>query len=519
MAKSKLMTFIDYPPEDKYAMCTGTILEAEFHPVRYYEDVPDICSLPVIPDFSTTVLGDRVMYDPKTSYKRTMSEKLTEIASLKNLRIPLPYYQDLAQKVYAALTESYSHRVTIETRSYSQEPMDISVKADEISTNAFGLSVIGISGSGKSSAMSEVLKTIPKCIRVSLKNGMVYHQVPVVPVTAYASGGLRTLLDDMADYVDRVVDAGGTIINRMKKEKTIAGKLSAMKILISTNHIGLIVIDEAQFFDFSDNSEKSFQSLITLSQSTGVALAIIGTEDTAKKLEAQARLGRRFVCENLIRADNYCKQEAWTNMIILSLWYYQWSKERQKLTSEITDAITRITGGNISMIVILYQLAQEEIVSGHADKITPELLQRITDEKLNVVLKLMSQSTKEEIKIFSEVSRLQNMIVAASSEAEEDEKRLKSAVERQLTVGYHPESVIERLCTSIGDLYDFTPEQIRDAYNRLNKKHDFPSMTPKEISSTVLTYLQKGEKRKKIIKVQENEDDTDLDDIEEMIGL
>ena len=77
------------------------------------------------------------------------------------------------------------------------------------------------------------------------------------------------------------------------KIRTLGAKAERIREYVEKFAIGIIIFDEIQLLDFSHTRENSFDSLLTLSNRTKVATAVVGTEDAKAKMFKTLRTARR----------------------------------------------------------------------------------------------------------------------------------------------------------------------------------------------------------------------------------
>ena len=131
--------------------------------------------------------------------KMTKFDKMMQISTLNELRMPLPFHRALEYDFYTVLCMSYrSRRVMYASNqelTYTVENEEKCINriltGDPADATKAGLSMIGYSGAGKSSALSILLSRYPQVIMHDDGNGGCYPQVVYLVVNCTANSNFK----------------------------------------------------------------------------------------------------------------------------------------------------------------------------------------------------------------------------------------------------------------------------------------------------------------------------------------
>lgn len=306
-------------------------------------------------------------YDP-SDMKMPQYIRKQKMRSLTSYRYPLSFDKVLCSQMDAALITSYGGRYVSDgyganSSQYEVRIGGVAVDQDKRlmgnsagSTNG-GFALLGFSGCGKSSAIEILTSYYPQVITHKTTNGR-QIQVIYLVINCIGNSNLRSLYDSMAYALDCALKDGDFYEAQMKKKRLLSDKADYARDLVEIMSIGILIFDEIQLIDFSDNKENSFESLMTLSNRTKVAIGVIGTEDAKEKMFSRLRTARRIGCE--INADFYCKNQKYFSKIIHDIWYYQWYDEPVKISDEIITTLCECTHCIISQLICLILAMHEE---------------------------------------------------------------------------------------------------------------------------------------------------------------
>ena len=352
-------------------------------PKRSIEELKEVCrkspGLPPLDEFN----------------KLDDEDKLFIIEKLKNTRVYLPYYMNIEVAVERALIDSYEHRVSVETkREYGKYICnDESTSAyqhseiTEMSDAPTGFSVLGLSGCGKTTGINNVLRKYPKCIIHNPGTTQQHIQVPVILAHMRENSNFHGLYRHIGKMIDKSIgNSSHAYENELGGKDTLSAKFDKLCRIIEILNIGLLIIDEIELIDDSRVKEGTLETFMSLSNQTGIAVGVIGTEDSFSKLFKYTRTTRRM--GELINADKYCADKKNTIAILGML--YAYLPKPVPLTRECIDAYYKESKGVISKIIKLFVGVSQKLAKGKNTEVTPKLIKSVAKTVLS------SSKAKEE---------------------------------------------------------------------------------------------------------------------------
>ena len=315
-----------------------------------------------------------VTYDESKIAGMSRYERFVNIKTIRNLRIPLPFCYDLEVEFNSALLTSYAARQLIRDENTDLEcsvsgrkVFQHSILVGDPAASSTGFfSLLGISGTGKSSMIKVLLSRYPQVIVHNL--GVNYKEVQVVylVVNCSANSNFSALYASIGHALDLALqNIDGTFEKEIERQKSIGKKSACIERLIEVFKIGAIILDEVQELNFDKTRESSFDSLLTLVNDTKVALITVGTEEAYEKMYSSLRMCRRGgrnilahgYCNFRKNKDNVDKNdvnERYFRGMLTSIFKYQWFENRVKLTEDILNAFYEVTKGIIDQIITIY---------------------------------------------------------------------------------------------------------------------------------------------------------------------
>lgn len=335
--------------------------------------------------------------------KKQTYEKILDILKLREVRFPLPVNYELEDEVFTAIVLSYRARqmfrdergdirIEYQSRNSEHHTDGVLVGNDAAATNA-GITLIGYSGCGKSSALETLFRNYPQYIIHKGRGMTTYPQIVYLVVQCPPHSNFRGLYKNIGIAIDRAL---GNIkpVYAIELDAGNRGNLSVyndrVRYLIEKFAIGIIIFDEIQHIHFDATLENSFESILELSNQTKVAFGVVGTEDSYGKIfSGNLRQARRLGAE--IHADLYCANRRLFEYNARQLFKYQWFNNLVEPDNEIIDTLFECTKGIIDQLVGVYMYKNIDYVRAERKpKINADYVRRTIERHYPGMMELLS---------------------------------------------------------------------------------------------------------------------------------
>lgn len=258
----------------------------------------------------------------------------------------------------------------------------------ESKSTARSLSLIGCSGSGKSSTLERILNTYPQVIYHPQQN---FFQLSYLKIECPNNGSLKSLCLNFFRGIDRVLGTKyeSTFVQKRHGQPTL---LALMSQIANQRAIGVLVIDEIQRLSQrrSGGRETMMEFFVELVNTVGIPVVLVGTPKARPIFESELQSARRSagigaILWEPVRLDSAQSVQEW-KAFTNKLWKYQWLKRRDVvLTEEIRDCWYDLSQGVLDIVVKLFVLAQLRAVITGCENITVELLKAVYHDELKPV--------------------------------------------------------------------------------------------------------------------------------------
>lgn len=367
-----------------------------------YEHIPDICALPKLysnQDLIQVVTTGLPEYNPEAISQMQAYEKKENLLLLQKAYYPLGHIFEVAYAVDVALVSSYMGReIRYSRQKEAPELVEhgipgtvYSLKSGSVG-RAFSFLLTGASGCGKTVSINQIVNLYPKSIRHELGNKE-YVQIPILMATSMV-GNMKELITAFATQIDEILDSK-TMHADQVRNRNVGMACNKLKDWIKMHHVGLVIIDEAQFIKFGEGSS-SFENLVGIAEETGCALGLIGNKEVHQKLYKYPRIISRVMLNRIEVGFAEEVSRGFFVNALKQLWGYQWTKERTPLTDAIIQELIQDSMYNIAILkALLIRVQYKALKKFPKDGITSEYIHEISEQEFSEIRALILQDTPD----------------------------------------------------------------------------------------------------------------------------
>ncbi|TWT08191.1 ATP-binding protein [Planococcus sp. CPCC 101016] len=314
----------------------------------------------------------------------------------------LQYYQgqiehlDLEQRISACIRQSYVHRNPMDIertkRAYEsyralKEGKFLKEYSNNINQVGIGFTIIGLSGVGKTTAIKRVLNNYTQVIKHERYNNRLFTftQISWIILDCPHDGTIKGLCASFFSKLDSLLGSN-YLYTFGRRNNSISAMLQKIVSLCELFGIGLLVIDEIQHLSTSKNggADNMLSFFVTLVNTIGVAVILVGTNKAAPILQKEFRQARRGSGQGDMVWDRMRNDETW-KLFISGLWEFQWTKKFVKLTPELNDLIYDKSQGIVDIAIKLFMVSQIRAISIGAEKLTVRIINDVYKDSFKLV--------------------------------------------------------------------------------------------------------------------------------------
>ncbi|MBG9692113.1 transcriptional antiterminator [Lysinibacillus sphaericus] len=460
-----------------------------------YAHNPFIEALP--PIFDEDDVLDRFMVTPRISEqdkKSAANIRYHVLKRVKNFIQPLPIHFEVERRLstlirrgYLArnpLDKSFLERIRIlhhlrEDEEQAHQYLD--ERLNHIRSTADSLSIIGISGIGKTTAIERLLLMYPQVIKHELYEGQPFNRTQIVwlKIDCPYDGSLSTLCKSFFKAIDDLL--GTRYLEKFGYlNRVTSTMLLHMTSLASMYGIGVLVIDEIQQLLHSKNDqEEMLNFFVTLSNTVGIPTVLIGTSKAQQLFKGNFRQARRAASDGSIIWDRMVEDSEEWEFFLETLWAFQCLKIHSELTEELKKTFYEECQGITSVAVNLFILAQERALfdeENGEERITPKVIKKTAREDMKIIQPMMNALRKNDLKAMYKYEdimiNLDDLMINHKKNTEYEGKVKEAMAERQNTLQYRRLEITENLSYEIASLGIFDTLNPNDIKKLVSKVVD-----------------------------------------------
>jgi hypothetical protein len=272
-----------------------------------------------------------------------------------------------------------------------------------------GFTIVGLSGVGKTSAITRILSLYPQVIVHSRYSGtpLVLKQIVWLKLDCPHDGLVKGLCMEFFDAVDR---AAGTNYFELhaRRSVTIDKMMKIMEQIARLHCVGVLVIDEIQHLTLAKGggSEKMLNFLVTLVNKIGIPVVLIGTTKAMDVLQSEFRQARRSSGHQGDLLWDRMKNDASWEIFVSTMWKNQWTRQIVPINEDFKNALYHESQGIVDIAVKLYAMAQIRAIGLQTEIITPNDFHIVASEKLGLIkpaLDALRSGDKNRIKAIGDI--------------------------------------------------------------------------------------------------------------------
>lgn len=506
----------------------GDVEEANYKPqmLTEYAQNPFIEVLP--PIFSEDDVLDRFMVTPRISEQDKQSEtniRYHVLKRVKNFIQPLPIHFEVERRLSTLIRRGYLARNPLDKSFFERIRVLHQLREDEeqahkyiderlnhIRSTADSLSIIGISGIGKTTAIERLLLMYPQVIKHEVYEQQPFNKTQIVwlKIDCPYDGSLSTLCKSFFKAIDdllgtRYLDKFG-YLNRVTSTM-----LLHMTSLASMYGIGVLVIDEIQHLLHAKNDqEEMLNFFVTLSNTVGIPTVLIGTSKAQQLFKGNFRQARRAASDGAIIWDRMTEDSEEWAFFLETLWELQCLKTRSELTEDVKKTFYEECQGITSVAVNLFILAQERVLfdEGNRDEIiTSKVLKQTANRDMKIIQPMLNAIRNNDFaamyKYEDIMINLDELMMNHKRDTQYEGKVKAAMKERQNTLAYKQQEMIESLSmevAAIGIFDSLSSNEILKATEKIVKTATI-NMNESTLKVQLISFLIEMNDKKKEKKI------------------
>lgn len=374
-------------------MNPGIITPAAYldSPVAEYRGNPLIEALPaILSEREAAAAVARYPEEPAGEQSLDASIRLHCIDRLRTVVQPLPIHLELESSLSLIIRGGYTGRNPMmpSTIRHLHGLSTGTRQADGFTSTANTFSLVGLSGIGKSTALEAILRLYPQTILHRSYRGREFVQTQIVwlKLDCPFDGSLTGLCNAFFRAVDQAIGQR-RYADRGQGKRGVAGLIHQMEQLASTYYVGALIIDELQHLKVAKVGGKNnmLNFFVNLLNSIGIPVVFVGTNSMIDLFADVLRNARRACGMGLHNFRQPAKDAPEWELLVETLWRYQWLKHIDPLTPAMRDLLYGLTQGITDFLAKLLILGQRYAIQSGKERLTESVLRHVSETKMQLL--------------------------------------------------------------------------------------------------------------------------------------
>ena len=327
-------------------------------------------------------------YDPAI-INANEAMRLIALTDLYKVFVPNQMSREIYSKSYLALLRSLQKK---ESKIRVKQTLEnhraiLQQEYSGILGGSDSFSIIGESGIGKSSAVSNAVKLVTKTPVIEMENP--YSKIlPCVLVQCPFDSSVKGLLLEIIRVVDEQL--GSSYYPKATSARATTDMLIGTVSQICLNHVGILVVDEIQNVAISKNGRNLLGALLQLINCSGISICMVGTPECTEFFTQAMQLARRSLglqyeaMEYGVEFEQLCQ----------ILFQYQYVKNPAELDDATIRWLYEHSNGNVSSIKTLLHDAQEIAILEGSEVLNMETLNAAYKSRMKMLHSYIAPSKK-----------------------------------------------------------------------------------------------------------------------------
>ncbi|NVI08600.1 ATP-binding protein [Paraburkholderia sp. JPY454] len=258
------------------------------------------------------------------------------------------------------------------------------------------ISVLGISGAGKTTTIKMVLSMFPAIIEHTEFMGVSarFAQVVWIFVSCPSNGSVSTLMKGILHWFD--LHLGTHYVEEVKSSANTGDWIQAVVVQIRRHLVGLIVIDEIQFAVKSAERADLMGFITSLLNDGECLFVLVGTPDAGEMIKRTVRNLRRVVSRTYIPLDLFPAPED-AMRLASKITAIDFLPEEPRNKVSVNKALIEVGAGSPAFMKLAWSHTQYAGDRAGETYVTPALIRSAVEEPFSLVEGLLGALRRKDL--------------------------------------------------------------------------------------------------------------------------
>lgn len=299
--------------------------------------------------------------------KASKAERLLALNQIFDIYCPSTMAAEIYSKLYLAYIRAMQKKNTLTAtrQGYENRKGARGQRYQGIIGGSDSFTIVGVSGIGKSSAISRAISVISKEEHTQQNSTKV---ISFLTVQTPGDSSLKGLLLEILRSIDTILDTK-YYTDAIRSRSTVDMLIGSVS-QVCLNHVCVLIVDEAQNLVGAKNGQNLVNALVQLINNSGISLCFVGTPECNVFFESAFQLARRSVglSYSALAYDDYFRS------LCQTLFFYQYTTKASALTEDMVSWLYLHSGGITAVVAGLIYAAQEIAILEDIEELSMETL-------------------------------------------------------------------------------------------------------------------------------------------------
>ena len=327
-------------------------------------------------------------YDPAIANENE-AMRLIALTDIYKVFVPNQMSREIYSKLYLALLRSLQKKegkLRVKQGIANHQAI-MQHEHNGILGGSDSFTIIGASGIGKSSAVSNAVQLVTKTPVIEIESP--YSKIlPCVLVQCPFDSSVKGLLLEIIRVVDEQL--GSSYYPKATSARATTDMLIGTVSQICLNHIGILVVDEIQNVAISKNGRNLLGVLLQLINCSGISICMVGTPECTEFFTQAMQLARRSLGLQYEAMEYGAEFE----QLCQILFQYQYVKNPAELDAATVRWLFEHSNGNVSSLITLLHDSQEIAILEGSEVLNMETLNAAYKSRMKMLHSYIAPSKK-----------------------------------------------------------------------------------------------------------------------------
>ena len=330
-------------------------------------------------------------------------DRILALADLKRLYITTGVHEDIHRRITDLMCYGYVSRNPLRETAYWKaaaqradylDTLSSAAPHNEVESSASALTILGISGIGKTTLINRLRSLYPRYIdhggNYKGQSFGSYRQIPWLSIHVPERGSIKGLILTFFKAVDAVAGTRHYANHTGNGRRSVESMVPSVATVVAEHGIGLLSLDELHNLNVaaSGGDVAMINFLVRLIDTANLPIIMIGSYACLDFLTKEFRILRRALANGGVIWDRMVYDDIW-HFFAETMWRFQVLRRPTKYSEQFGAILYDECQGITAYAVEIFKKAQIIAINEGAECITPNILRQAARHQLSEITEVI----------------------------------------------------------------------------------------------------------------------------------